>query len=290
MAARLMAAVTVEASCANAGVANIKIARIAPSFLSSPARGGSPGAAGDGGERRADDPDRIYLYRDGKQIGGWCYREKHYRPYDGETWGAATSASPVQPPVRRSGAARGLSESPLYVLGLLINADLFARVEMQGGLKYKIDTGDLPKELLTEGSASVFLAERAKFAEKLREEKFVNPLLATIYLEIEDDDAKWEPLVGNGAFQSMPLFATGNLPERIEEHTPAALLLFSHKVRRAPDKDKIPVTAHCSFVFMAMKEGKGFMKTLSYDVYLEKAELRKDSYTYPWKVRNVEYK
>jgi hypothetical protein len=35
---------------------------------------------------RADDPDRIYLYHDGKQIGGWCYRANHYRPFDGETW------------------------------------------------------------------------------------------------------------------------------------------------------------------------------------------------------------
>jgi WD40 repeat protein len=44
------------------------------------------------------DPDRIYLYRDGKQIGGWCYRAKYYRPLDGDTWGPPTNASPVQPP------------------------------------------------------------------------------------------------------------------------------------------------------------------------------------------------
>jgi len=49
---------------------------------------------------RADDPDRVYLYRDGKQIGGWCYQAKHYRSLDGDTWGRPTSAAPVPPPTR----------------------------------------------------------------------------------------------------------------------------------------------------------------------------------------------
>ncbi len=47
---------------------------------------------------RADDPDRVYLYRAGKQIGGWCYRAKHYRPFDGETWGPPSDAPPVPLP------------------------------------------------------------------------------------------------------------------------------------------------------------------------------------------------
>jgi hypothetical protein len=240
---------------------------------------------------RADDPDRVYLYRDGKQIGGWCYREKHYRPFDGATWGQASATSPVQPPERRPPAERELLENtPLYAMGLSINAELFARVEMHGGLRAKVGTDDLTKELLAKGSASVFLAERAKFAEKLKGEKFVHPVLAVIYVEVEDDDPKWQPPVGNGWLQSMPSFAAGRLPQNWEQASPAVLLLFSHKVRKAPDKDKIPVTGHCSFVFMALKDGKGFMKTMSFDVYLEKVEQREDSVTYPWKVRNVEYK
>jgi hypothetical protein len=240
---------------------------------------------------RADDPDRVYLYRDGKQIGGWCYREKHYRPFDGVNWGQPSAASPVQPPERRPPSERDMWENaPLYALGLLFNADLFARVEMHSGLKDKAGTDDLTKELLTKGSAGVFLAERAKFAEKLGEEKFVNPALAMIYLEIEDDDPKWQPLIRNRWFQSMPSFANSGLPQTLEEANPVVLVLLSHKVRKAPDKDKIPVSAHCSFVFMAMKNGKGFMKAMSFDVYLEKVEQRKDSVTYPWKVRNVEYK
>lgn len=49
----------------------------------------------------ATDPDRIYLYREGTQVGGWCYREKHYRPYDGANWGTPTATPPVKPPANR---------------------------------------------------------------------------------------------------------------------------------------------------------------------------------------------
>jgi hypothetical protein len=50
----------------------------------------------------ADDPDRVYLYRDGQQIGGWCYKAKQYRPLNGEEWGTPIAMAPVQPPARSS--------------------------------------------------------------------------------------------------------------------------------------------------------------------------------------------
>ena len=50
---------------------------------------------------RADDLDRVYLYLDGKQIGGWCYVARHYRPFDGQTWGPPTDTPPVKPAERR---------------------------------------------------------------------------------------------------------------------------------------------------------------------------------------------
>ncbi|MBX3398842.1 MAG: hypothetical protein KF873_08885 [Gemmataceae bacterium] len=48
------------------------------------------------------DPDRVYLYRDGQQIGGWCYKAKQYRPLNGEEWGTPVAKAPVQPPVRKN--------------------------------------------------------------------------------------------------------------------------------------------------------------------------------------------
>lgn len=50
---------------------------------------------------RVDEPDRVYLYRDGTQIGGWDYLAKQYRPYDDKTWGPAVDAAPVPPPANR---------------------------------------------------------------------------------------------------------------------------------------------------------------------------------------------
>ncbi len=48
----------------------------------------------------ADDPDRVYLYRDGQQVGGWCYTAKQYRPLNGDEWGTPLAKAPVQPPAR----------------------------------------------------------------------------------------------------------------------------------------------------------------------------------------------
>jgi hypothetical protein len=50
---------------------------------------------------RADDPERVYLYVDGKQIGGWCYLAKQYRPFDGKNWGPPTDTAPARPPEQR---------------------------------------------------------------------------------------------------------------------------------------------------------------------------------------------
>jgi hypothetical protein len=61
---------------------------------------------------RDDDPDRIHLYRDGKQIGGWCYRAKQYRPFDGQTWGAPVESAPTPPPEKMSNTASAASYSP----------------------------------------------------------------------------------------------------------------------------------------------------------------------------------
>jgi hypothetical protein len=67
-------------------------------LLASPALAGEPVYSW---RSLADDPGRVYLFRDGEQIGGWCYRAKHYRSFDGKNWGPPTDAAPVRPPVQR---------------------------------------------------------------------------------------------------------------------------------------------------------------------------------------------
>jgi len=67
-------------------------------LLASPAFSGEPGYSW---RARADDAERVYLYLDGKQIGGWCYVAKHYRPFDGKNWGPPTDTAPMRPPEQR---------------------------------------------------------------------------------------------------------------------------------------------------------------------------------------------
>ena len=67
-------------------------------LLASPVVAGEPAYSW---QSRADDPDRVYLYLDGKQIGGWDYRMKYYRSFDGTNWGTPTDAPPATPPANR---------------------------------------------------------------------------------------------------------------------------------------------------------------------------------------------
>jgi len=53
-------------------------------LLASPAFAGEPVYSW---RSQADDPERVYLYLDGKQVGGWCYVAKHYRAFDGKKLG-----------------------------------------------------------------------------------------------------------------------------------------------------------------------------------------------------------
>src|SRR5262245_46992711 len=232
-----------------------------------------------------DDPDRVYLYRDGVQIGGWCYRDTCYRPFDGKTWGPPTDVAPVPPPA----ASHGL-DRPLYVFGLQFNAGLFAQIELHGGRTDMVATEDLTKELTVRGSASLFLAERARFIEKLRVESYSKVVLALLTIEVEDDDPRWQPALGNGAFESVPISPATSPNKDTEPYTPTVLLMLGHTVRSTRTRAAEPVVAHCSFAYLAQKDGRGVLKTMSFDLYLEKVELRKDSSTFPWKVRNVEYK
>ena len=81
-------------------------------LLASPAIAGEPAYSW---RTRADDPDRVYLYQDGNQIGGWDYRAKHYRTFDGKNWGAPTNSSPVQPPEKRVVVNLHLQLEPIVV-------------------------------------------------------------------------------------------------------------------------------------------------------------------------------
>jgi hypothetical protein len=68
-------------------------------LLATPAFAGEPSYSW---QSTPNDPSRVYLYLDGKQIGGWCYADKYYRPFDGQNWGPPTNTAPVRPPEQRA--------------------------------------------------------------------------------------------------------------------------------------------------------------------------------------------
>src|SRR5262249_47032276 len=76
---------------------------------------------------RDDDPDRVYLYQDGRQSGGWSCSGKYSRPSDGETWGAKSNRSPVPPPERTSVNVTMPRQSPtlLPLRGLKVRMGTF---------------------------------------------------------------------------------------------------------------------------------------------------------------------
>jgi hypothetical protein len=68
-------------------------------LLASPACAGEPVYTW---RSRADAPEWVYLYLDGKPVGAWCYHARHYRPFDGQNWGLPTDTAPARPPEQRA--------------------------------------------------------------------------------------------------------------------------------------------------------------------------------------------
>lgn len=312
-------------------------------FLTCPAFAGEPVYTW---RTRTDDPDRVYLYRDGTQIGGWCYRARQYRSFDGENWGEPSASAPVPPPDRISNSMPMISQSPPsrrllrpvqsivvagvdaalknfmetqfaplagevlgkvavegvksvatrpYYFDLAASARLFARCEMGGKLDDKPDSDKsrIEKRLMETGSARVFLAENAKFAEKLKKEMFSEPVLTAIRIEILDDDPA--DLKAGGSRPEagrVSVRLTGTPTWNVEQTLTIApggrSVQLSTSRRQKDAAETAPVVVHCLFTFTAQKEGKPHTKTLSFDLYLETLEIQNGGY--PWKVRNVQYK
>src|SRR5262249_26375006 len=149
----------------------------------------------------------------------------------------------------------------LYVLELDESAKLFAHIEMGGTLKDMKDSDrEFAKFVMDKGNAKVFLSERTKFVEKLKEQGLSDLVLAAIRLDLEDHDASW---TSNEQVQSRLLRRTRDELEEpsklIPADTPAVKYSISHRLK--DPKDTVPVKVHCSFVYTAQKEGRALTKT-----------------------------
>jgi hypothetical protein len=148
------------------------------------------------------------------------------------------------------GDALDLEETVLYFVDLNASREIFAGIQLHEEFKKKIESGDMEPvfvELLNKGSASVFLSETTKFAERLRKENVCKLTLTMMYFDTEDDNPPFlserHPSRPEGPFQSGLYFGR---PEHAKEDTPAVVWFINH--RRKDPKEKRPVTVHCSFV------------------------------------------
>src|SRR5262249_5637208 len=143
----------------------------------------------------------------------------------------------------------------LYMIELVESAKLFTHLEFGGKADGKSD-GDArrtAKALMTRGSARVFLAERAKFAEKLKADGFTKPVLAKISLDVEDRQAlKTIESQPRDKYQSRLTFSPANWSQELKPaaaDAPAVDLTAQRRPKVSADAS--PVIAHCAFVFNA---------------------------------------
>jgi hypothetical protein len=108
------------------------------------------------------DPDRDYLYDGDRQVGGWCYRDCHYRSYDvtTKTWGPAQPEAPVRVPGRFNPAPepiappRLLPDAPpdIYLTGeppplnFGLDVDRVRKYCAGGKCRYSINGKEVTKE------------------------------------------------------------------------------------------------------------------------------------------------
>ena len=179
-----------------------------------------------------------------------------------------------------------------------LDASLQICVELQGdpAMKKRIDDDKDPnspaalkRELMTRGSARIFLAETAKLAEKLKSEKFSPPVLQRIYLEVEVDGVKppAEGAARSDQWTARPYSASEAAAGQDASKPPGnGRTVMCYSINRPRDpKNRNPVTIHCSFVFTAQRDGKEVEKVLFLDLYLKQLKLVDGAN--PWKVKDV---
>jgi hypothetical protein len=145
------------------------------------------------------------------------------------------------------------------------------------------------QELIDKGSAAALILQRTKFAEDLRQKGFSDALLTMIYLDVqagkrENQFHSWsmfKRLSGNQLVKSSSMQRKGD---------PGVLCFMTTRSLESREK-KVAVIAQCSLVFIAVKEAKGSIRTLSFDLYLEELKRRDGAMlAYPWKTKNICYK
>jgi hypothetical protein len=163
------------------------------------------------------------------------------------------------------------------VLDLELSLQLFAQIQMAPRAKQPIKSG-AKQERPRQDCLGLLLAETARFAAPLEEEKFSPPVLEKMVLDYAGI-ALAKPAAGDmkdGEWSSRKIEAGGRSVTCIERHRPLE------------PGSKSARSVHCSFVFLTSKEGQEVRKTVDFDLVLDK-EKKEGPPVSPWKVKNVQY-
>jgi hypothetical protein len=170
---------------------------------------------------------------------------------------------------------------------------MYIVASLELGAAPKPDARDV-KEFMAKGAAKCFLSEIARFRKKMGEEKFATLTLAVVFLDVETESpAMWktkEHPQGTPLLSDLVELPCDGRARRRSEGDARGVQCFARD-RRKHEDNKTPITAHCSFVFLAQSDTKAALRTLSFDIYLQDLSPQKNTIlTYPWKVEKVRYK
>ncbi|MFN0018562.1 MAG: hypothetical protein ACKVP0_09900 [Pirellulaceae bacterium] len=163
------------------------------------------------------------------------------------------------------------------VLDLRLSLAIYAQIQMAPRANQPFKNGvkeDRPRQ----DCLGLLLAETARLAARLEEEKLSPPVLEKMVLDYHGIGFVTSAAgdVKEDEWSSRQIEAGGRSVTCVERHQPL------------DPGSKSPRSVHCSFVFLTKKEGQEFRKTVDFDLYLEK-EKREGPPVSPWKVKNLEY-
>jgi len=193
--------------------------------------------------------------------------------------------------VTMEGMKEGLNQATRElgdVLDLQLSLELYAQIQMGPQAKLHMKGGaeqDRPRH----DSLSLLLAETARLAARLQEEKFSPPVLETMVLDYQGI-ASVKPTTGDvpGSWSSRQIFLGGPFAKG-EDLSGRRSVTCLERHQPLDPSGKSPKSVHCSFVFLTRKESQEVQKTVDFDLQLDKQQTAGPRPASPWKVKNVEY-
>ena len=175
------------------------------------------------------------------------------------------------------------------VLDLQLSLELYAQIQIgpQARLHQKSGTGqDRPRQ----DCLGLLLAETARLAARLQEEKFSPPVLEKMVLDYQGIGPAG-PAAGAapGSWSSRQSVLGGPFAKGDEDLSGGRSVTCLERHQPLDPSGKSPKSVHLSLVFLTRKESQEVRKTVDFDLQLDRQKTAEPMPASPWKVKNVEY-